>query len=229
MPSLPRRALSASLLATCVAAVATGCILMPPPLPSAQPLPLPTAAEPAPSAADPAPSPAVSASGELPELLELNTPLEPGTLPGWETSILTDSAFTVEADNDFPIGPTISVREVATQCTFWAYQGAQDGASTDERANTELTLAGVTGTEPGEWEAAELPLEPSASQGVSVVFLSIYDEDPATGDVEAWFARNFLSSETTSTIRGTCPASAGGIDHIDEVVAEHFQVNFLLP
>lgn len=241
MPPVPRRPLSAALLATGVALVATGCVLMPPPLPSDDPIPQPTAVgvEPTEQPSDPSTDPSTQPSTEpgtdpgvssgLPEVLELNTVLEPGTIPGWETSILTDSDFSVEADNDFPMGPTLSVREPATGCSFWAYQGAQDGASADERENTELTLASTTGTDPADWEAAELPLEPSASQGVSVVFLSIYEEDETTGDIEAWFARNFQSSQTTSAIRAACGPDTGGIEHIDEVVLEHFQINFLVP
>lgn len=224
-------------LAAGAALALSGCIIMPPPTSTA--VPTQPTVEPQPSggvepteetspspSSDPSPS---ADAGDLPEYVDFGTALEPRTLAGWETSILSDASFEVQPDSDFPAGPTISVVETATGCTFWAYQGAADSDSTDETASTEATLEALTGVSSDEWEADVVDLGPSASQGVTVAFLSLYSEDDATGDVEALYARNFQSSGTTSAIRANCGADAGGIDHIDEVVFEQFQINFLAP
>lgn len=228
--SSPRRRLAPPLvlLAAGAALCLSGC-LTPPPLPTAQAQPTPQAPSTASSAA---PTPAATstpvADGDLPELVAINTPLAPGTLAGWETSILTDEAFEPQADSDFPAGPTISVVETATGCTFWAYQGTQDSESTDEAVSSAATLAIVSSSSPDDWEPDVVELEPSASQGIAVEFLSIVQEHD-DGGAEAWFARNFQSSGSTSSIVASCPAGAGGVEHIDEVVLEHFHVNFLQP
>ncbi|ERG63336.1 hypothetical protein L332_02570 [Agrococcus pavilionensis RW1] len=205
----------------------TGCVVgPPPPVEHGEPEP---SLEPSPDASpDPSPSADEPQPGALPDVLELGMIAAEGALPGWETSIITDGDFEPQPDSDFPIGPTISVVETATGCTFWAYQGQQDSADPDEVANTQATLAAITGTAPGDWEADEFVLEPSASQGVSVVLLSIFSEAD-DGAVQAVYARNFQSSQTTSAIRAECGPDAGGIDQIDDVVSEHFQINFLLP
>ncbi|QUW19090.1 hypothetical protein [Agrococcus sp. Marseille-Q4369] len=227
--STARRSPVSQLLVVAAALVSlTGCVIAEPPVElqpdGPAPAPAPTVdATPAPSASADDPDP-----GALPEVLELGMIAAEGALPGWETSIITDSDFEVQPDSDFPIGPTISVVETATGCTFWAYQGQQDSADPDEVANTQATLAAITGTAPGDWEADEFALEPSASQGVSVVLLSIFSEAD-DGSVQAIYARNFQSSQTTSAIRAECGPDAGGIEHIDDVISEHFQINFLLP
>ena len=235
MASVSRRPLAAPLvlLAAGASLSLTGC-LMPPPLPTAAPAPQPTAVADAATPTTPAtaaPADPGASAEDLPELLTLNTPLAPGTLPGWETSVVADgAAFAVQPDSDFPVGPTISVVEIATGCAFWAHQGEADSDSTDEVESTHATLYNVTQTTPEdwEWEPDVVPVGPSASQGVTVEFLSLaFDLDD--GGVEAWFARNFQSSGTTSTIRATCPADAGGLEHIDAVVAEQFRINFQLP
>lgn len=222
-------------LAAGAALAMTGCVILPPAMPTIPPpaLPTETAAEPIePEPTDPAPTeseptdPGASA-GELPEILDFNTPLEPGTLAGWETSIITDPAFTVQPDSDFPQGPVISVVETETGCTFWAYQGLPDGDDTDEEASSEATLTTLVGEVPEEMDLFDIG--PSASQGVTVVFLSTVLEDTTTGEVQAFFVRNFQSSGSTSSIIATCSAEAGGLEHIDEVVGEQFQVNFLQP
>lgn len=203
-----------------------GCIPLPP-SPTIPPPALPTEAAPEPAQTDVAePSPSADA-GELPEYVDFNTPLEPGTLAGWETSITTDAAFEVQPDSDFPAGPVISVVETATGCTFWAYQGLPDGDSTDEEASSEATLAALVGAQPEELDIFELG--PSASQGVVVAFLSAVMVDESTGDTAAFYARNFQSSQSTSSIIAECSAAAGGLDHIDQVVGEQLQLNFLLP
>lgn len=220
-------------LAAGAALTMTGCIIMPPALPTAAPAQpsAPPSAEPTPTdGAEPtestAPSPSAD-SGDLPEYVDFGTALEPGTLAGWETSILTDSAFTVQPDSDFPIGPTISVVETATGCSFWAYQGMPDSDSTDEEESSLATLtAFLGGSAPESTDLVDLG--PSSSQGTTVVFLSTVREGDA-GATEVYYARNFQSSQSTSAIRGTCPAGAGDLESIDEVVFEHFQINFLAP
>lgn len=231
-PLRPRR-LPLLALAAGAALAMTGCVILPPTLPTAAPAqptvePLPTEGlepteelEPT-EGAEPSPD-----AGELPGYLEFNTPLEPGTLAGWETAITTDPRFTVQPDSDFPAGPTISVIEDETGCTFWAYQGLPDGDAFDEEASSRATLTTLVGAEPEEVDLFDIG--PSASQGVTVVFLSTVVEDAPTGEVQAFFARNFQSSGSTSSIVATCSAEAGGLDHIDEVVGEHFQINFLAP
>jgi|GEM_PF-4780785 len=220
------------LLAVAAGAALTlsGCIVLPPAVPTLAPPPAPTETRAAPEPVeteDVEPTPDAD-SGDLPEYVDFGTELEPGTLAGWETSIIADDAFAVQDDSDFPVGPTIHVVETATGCTIWAYQGAQDSADTDEYASSEATLAALSGTTTDDWDPDTLDLSPS-TQGVTVAFLSIYTEDEATGDVEAYFARNFQSSQSTSSIRATCGGTAGGIDHIDDLIAEHFQINFLVP
>ncbi|GEK78651.1 hypothetical protein ABA31_00020 [Agrococcus baldri] len=149
-------------------------------------------------------------------------------LAGWETSILTDpEAFAVEPDSTFPVGPTISVTEIATDCTFWAYQGVEEHDSGDEAENSEYVLGFLSQSSTDEWEPDVFELAPS-SQGVAVEMLSILSEGD-DGSTRAWFARNFQSSGSTSSIVAACPAGAGGIDHIDEVIDEHFQINFRQP
>lgn len=215
----------------------TGCIMppsgdpgTPPPTPTADPGETGTASTPTPAATPSATPSEPSAGGSLPELVAINTPLPEGTLAGWETSIITDSAFAVQSDSDFPVGPTISVVETATGCTFWAYQGAQDSESSDEGESSEATLSLLSSSSPADWSpgADVFELAPSASQGTAVEFLSIVQE-PESGSARAWFARNFQSSGSTSSIAAECPEGAGGIDHIDEVVLEYFQINFLQP
>lgn len=221
-PTLPL-----AILAAGVALALSGCIT-PPPLPTTAPTtPAPTTS-PDPVETSTAPTPQPSAEGGLPELVAIGTPLPEGTLGGWETSIITDEAFVLQDDSDFPAGPTISVVEAATDCSFWAYQGTQDGDSTDEAENSAVTLGILSDTDPGDWDADRVTLEPSASQGVSVEMLSIVHESE-DGAAEAWFARNFQSGGMTSSIVAKCPAGAGGVDHIDEVVLEHFQISFLVP
>lgn len=229
MPS-SRLRLTLLAVATGAALALSGCIVLPPAIPTTAPAPLPTETRAAPDPVeteDAEPSPDAG-SGGLPEYVDFGTELAPGTLPGWETSIIVDDAFAVQADSDFPAGPTIHVIETATGCDIWAYQGAQDSADTDEYASSEATLAVLSGTTTDDWDADTLDLGPS-SQGTSVAFLSILSEDDATGDAEAYFARNFQSSQSTSSIRATCAGAAGGIEHIDELIAEHFQINFLVP
>jgi hypothetical protein len=229
MPSSVVRRSPIAPLAVAVAATLAlaGCVVGPPPsvaLSEPEPTLEPSLdASPSPTAAADEPDP-----GALPEVLELGMIAAEGALPGWETSIITDGDFAVQPDSDFPIGPTISVVETATGCTFWAYQGQQDGTGTDEIANTQATLAAITDTTPADWEADEFVLEPSASQGVSVVLLSIFSEAD-DGAVQAVYARNFQSSQTTSAIRAECGPDAGGIEHIDAAISEHFQISFLLP
>lgn len=228
-PSVRRsKAMPLAMLAAGAALTLSGCIT-PPSLPTAAPAPSPqptTTAAPAQTSSASTPQP--SAGGELPELVAINTPLPQGTLAGWETSILTDGdAFTVEAESTFPEGPTISVTEVATDCTFWAYQGVEEHDSGDEAENSEFVLAFLSDSSPEDWEPDVFTLAPS-SQGVSVEMLSIIREED-DGGVKAWFARNFQSSGSTSSIAASCPTGAGDIEHIDEVVDEHFQINFLQP
>lgn len=229
-----RRPTVLPLVLTTAAALSLSACIMPPALPSAPtsaPTSQPTAAaDPVASSPAPVPSPQPTAAGELPDLLAMGDPLAPGTLAGWETSILTDAAFEVQPDSDFPAGPTISVAEPATDCTFWAYQGAQDSDVTDEAESSAVTLGILSSSSPSDWdpEADVFELAPSASQGVAVEFLSIVEERP-DGGVRAWFARNFQASGSTSSIVAACPADAGGVDHIDEVVREHFHINFLQP
>lgn len=218
-------------LAAGAALVMTGCVIMPPPLPTAgpaQPTTEPTTAPQPTDDTDPTESadPPPSAGGDLPDYVDFGTALEPGTLAGWETSILSDAAFEVQPDSDFPAGPTISVVETATGCSFWAYQGAPDGDSTDEEESSAATLAAILGSVPEELDTFDIG---PSSQGVMVAFLSAVVEDEATGETSAYFSRNFQSSESTSSIVATCSADAGGLEHIDEVVGEHFQVNFLVP
>lgn len=229
---MPRSTARRSPFAPLAVAAATmlslaGCAVGPPP-----PVELAEPEQTLQPAPDATPNPTASADepdpGALPDVLELGMIAAEGALPGWETSIITDGGFEVQPDSDFPIGPTISVVETATGCTFWAYQGQQDSADPDEVANTQATLAAITGTAPGDWEADEFVLEPSASQGVSVVLLSIFSEAD-DGAVQAIYARNFQSSQTTSAIRAECGPDAGGIDHIDDVISQHLQINFLLP
>lgn len=221
-------------LAAGAALAMTGCVILPPAMPTAAPaLPAETASEPIesePSGSEPTesePTDPGAGAGELPETLDFNVALEPGTLAGWETSIITDPAFEVQPDSDFPAGPVISVVETETGCAFWAYQGLPDGDDTDERASSEATLTTLVGETPEEMDLFDIG--PSASQGVTVVFLSTVLEDTTTGEVQAFFARNFQSSGSTSSIIATCSAEAGGLEHIDEVVGEQFQVNFLTP
>ncbi len=235
MSPLPRRPRLAPLVLTAAAALAlAGCVPLPPDVPPVitDPSPsVPQPSEPAPAPTEPTESTEPGTdpdAGALPELLEVGDVLEPGTLPGWETSITTDSAFAPQPDSDFPLGPTIHVVESATDCTFWAYQGQQDIDSTDEVESSEATLAALTDSSPDDWDADTFQLAPSASQGVAVVLLSLFEE-LEDGSTEAWFARNFQSSQTTSAIRAACGPDTGGIEHIDEVVLEHFQINFLVP
>jgi hypothetical protein len=225
----PSKALPLVVLATGIAVSLSGCI-MPPSLPTAPPQ-APTASPQPTAIADPietttAPTPP-SADGELPELVAIGTELPPGMVGGWETSILTDDAFTIEADSTFPEGPMISVVETATGCSFWAYQGDQDSDSTDEGESSEVTLGILSGSSPDDWEADIFTLDAS-SQGSSVEMLSIFEE-PEDGSVQAWYARNFQSGEMTSSIRAECPAGTGDLEHVDAVVGEHFQINFLVP
>lgn len=239
MPTRTHRPTTAALLLLPALAALTlsGCFT-PPPIPSSAPNPpatsAPTDPTPVPSspASSPAPTPSATAvpgaSGDLPELVSLNAPLPDGAQAGWETGIITDSAFTARDDQTFPAGPTISVQETATGCTFWAYQGQQDHDSTDEVENSAVTLGILSDSSPDDWEPDVVETAPSPSQGSAVEFLSIIQEHD-DGTAEAWFARNFQSSRTTSSIVAQCPAGAGGIDHIDEVVYEHFMINFLLP
>lgn len=228
------KALPLAILATGAALTLSGCI-MPPPLPTAAPTPSSqptTPPQPTTSAAPvetpSAPTPQPSSGGELPELVAINTPLPAGTLPGWETSILTDGdTFTIEADNTFPAGPTISVTEVATGCTIWAYQGVEEHDSGDEAENSEFVLGLLSESSPDDWEPDVFTLAPS-SQGVAVEMLSII-RDADDGGIGAWYARNFQSSGSTSSIAAVCPAGAGDIEHIDAIIGEHFQINFLQP
>jgi hypothetical protein len=215
-------------LAAGLALTMSGCVVMAPPPPTAAPAQPTVQPEPSddPGATESAaPSPSAG-SGEVPEYVDFGTALEPGTLAGWETSILTDAAFTVQPDSDFPAGPTISVVETATGCSFWAYQGAPDSASTDEEESSLATISAFLGGAPESTDLVDLG--PSASQGATVVFLSTIRESDA-GDVEVLYARNFQSSQSTSAIRATCPAGAGDLESIDDVVFEHFQINFLTP
>lgn len=216
-------------LAAGAALAMTGCIVMPPPLPSAAPAqptvePQPTGGAESTEAPEPSPS---AGGGDLPDHVDFGTALEPGTLAGWETSIISDAAFEVQPDSDFPTGPIISVVETETGCSFWAYQGVPDSDATDEEESSEATLSALVGGTPEDIDLFEIG--PSASQGVTVSFLSTVVEDDATGETKAYFARNFQSSQSTSSIIATCGADAGGLDHIDEVVGEHFQINFLIP
>ncbi|WP_072313685.1 hypothetical protein [Agrococcus sp. Marseille-P2731] len=237
MPNSPRRALGAPLLllTACASLALTGCIT-PPAVPTSAPSGAPTstaAPSGAPTETSAAPTPSASAApsaapGDIPELVAIGTELPPGTVGGWETSIITDDAFEVQPDSDFPAGPTISVVETATGCTFWAYQGAADSDSTDEAESSAATLALLSSSSPDDWDPDVFTLDRSASQGAAVEMLSIVQEvegDPA----KAWYARNFQSGGTTSSIMAMCPAGTGGIDHIDEVIIEHLQINFLVP
>ncbi|MGM1029959.1 MAG: hypothetical protein ACQEWM_08825 [Actinomycetota bacterium] len=217
-------------LAAGAALAMSGCLVMPPALPTAapaqptvQPQPEPTEQIESTEPSEPSPS---ADGGDLPDYVDFGTALEPGTLAGWETSILTDADFTVQPESDFPVGPTISVVQSATGCSFWAYQGAPDSASSDEEESSLATLTAFLGGEPESTDLVDLG--PSASQGTTVVFLSTVREDDA-GATEVLYARNFQSSQSTSAIRATCPAGAGDLESIDEVVFEHFQVNFLAP
>lgn len=225
-----RAAVAALIPASCVALAA--CIAPPPATPGTpEPAPLPTS-EPttAPtSAPSPAPptDPPSSAPADLPTSLPVGEVLAEGTLPGWETSILTADGFEPQADTTFPAGPLIHVIETASACDVWAYQGQQDGTGTDEREQTEATLAAITDTTPDQWTSESYDIGPSASQGVTVEFLSIAADDEQ--GVEAIYARNFQSSRTTSTIRISCPTGVGGLDHADGIVDEHFSINFLQP
>lgn len=224
------KALPLIVLATGIVVSLSGCI-MPPALPTAPPQ-VPSASPQPTATADPvetttAPTPPPSADGALPELVAIGTELPPGTVGGWETSIITDDAFELQPETDFPIGPTISVVETATGCSVWAYQGAQDSESTDEGENSEVTLGILSDSSPDEWEADIFTLDAS-SQGSSVEMLSIFEE-AEDGSVQAWYARNFQSGSMTSSIRAECPAGAGGLEHVDAVVGEHFQINFLVP
>lgn len=226
----PSMALPLIVLSTGIAVSLSGCI-MPPALPTAPPQ-APSASPQPTATTDPvettsAPTPPPSADGALPELVAIGTELPPGTVGGWETSIITNDAFELQPDSDFPVGPTISVVETATGCSFWAYQGAQDSDSTDEGENSEVTLGILSNSSPDEWEADIFTLDAS-SQGSSVEMLSIFDE-PEDGSVQAWYARNFQSGSMTSSIRAECPAGAGDIEYVDAVVGEHFQINFLVP
>lgn len=223
------------LLATGAALSLTAC-LTPPPIPIDVP-PQPTqvvdpgASTPAPTpdpSTEPTPDTTAAPAGDIPELVAIGAELPAGALPGWETSIITADGFTTQPDSDFPLGPTISVVEDATGCTVWAYQGTQDSESPDEEESSAATLALISNSEPTDWEADIFTLDASASQGAAVEMLSIIQE-PEDGSAQAWFARNFQSSGTTSSIIAECPAGAGGIDHIDSVVGEHLQINFLLP
>lgn len=228
------KALPLVVLATGLAFTLSGCIT-PPPVPTSPPEAPPTSSQPTtptepaqttePVETSAAPQP--SADGDLPELVALNTPLPAGTLGGWETSILTDDEFEPQSDSDFPVGPTISVIESATGCSFWAYQGTQDTDATDEVESSEFTLGLLSNSSPSDWEADVFTLDAS-SQGAAVEMLSIFQE-PDDGSAQAWYARNFQSGGMTSSIRAQCPADAGGIDHVDAVVGEHFQINFLAP
>ncbi|MCH1882966.1 hypothetical protein [Agrococcus sp. ARC_14] len=219
------------LLAAATALSLSACI-SPPPLPSAPPQPTATGVtDPIETSPAPVPTPSTeptAGGADLPDLVAIGTELAPGTQAGWETSILSTDGFEPQADSTFPAGPTISVLETATGCTFWAYQGQQDGESTDETENSNVTLGIISESSPDDWEADVFPLEESASQGVAVEFLSIISERD-DGTAHAWYARNFQSSGTTSSIMAHCPADVGGVDHIDEVVLEHLQINFLQP
>lgn len=238
MPFVSRRRSPAPLLLLAAGAslALTACITPPPSTtaaatPSATSAPSTAPADPSstPTApGSPTPTPTATASSQIPELVALGTPLPPGTLAGWETSIITADGFEAQADSTFPIGPTINVTETATGCTFWAYQGTADSDSTDETESSIASLAALSSSSPDDWEADTFTLAPSASQGASVEMLSIIQEvegEPA----KAWYARNFQAGGTTSSIMAQCPADAGGVEHIDEVILEHLQINFLLP
>lgn len=214
------------------AALSLSACITPPPLPTSAPVepssppvsegPVETAE--APPTTDPSSAP----TGDIPALVALGTELPQGTLAGWETSITTAEGFEVQPDSTFPAGPTISVVETETGCTFWAFQGTQDVNVTDETESSAATLGILSNSSPDDWEADVFTLEASASQGAEVEMLSII-QDSDDGSGEAWFARNFQAGGTTSSIMAECPAGAGGVDHIDEVVLEHLQINFLVP
>ncbi|WP_347757173.1 hypothetical protein [Agrococcus sp. ProA11] len=220
------------LLLAAGAALSLSACITPPPLPSgapADPSSPSVSEEPVETAA---PSPTTDPSGApaegIPDLVAINTELPPGTLAGWETSLLTADGFEVQPDSTFPAGPTISVVETATGCTFWAFQGRQDSDVSDEAENSAVTLGILSDSSPEEWDPDVFTLEASASQGAEVEMLSII-QDADDGSAEAWFARNFQSGGTTSSIVAECPADAGGVDHIDDVILEHLQINFLVP
>lgn len=233
MSPVSRRSSAAPLmlLAAVAALTLTGCFA-PPPLPTSAPADPTPIEDPAETSEAPSPQPTTSAptaapAGDIPELVAIGTELPPGTLGGWETSLLSTDGFEPQDDSTFPIGPTISVIETATGCSFWAYQGTQDSESTDEAENSAVSLGILSSSSPDDWEPDVFTLDPS-SQGAAVEMLSIIQERE-DGSAEAWFARNFQSGGMTSSIMAACPAGGGGVDHIDEVVREHLQINFLLP
>lgn len=219
------------LLAVGAALSLTAC-LTPPPLPSSgpvEPTSPPISEGPAETAEAPPTSESSSApTGDLPALVEIGAELPPGALAGWETSLLTAEGFEVQPDSTFPAGPTISVIETETGCSFWAFQGEQDTDVPDEQSSSEFTLGVLSDSSPDAWDADTFNLDASASQGTAVTMLSI-SQDNDDGSGQAWFARNFQSGGTTSSIIAQCPAAAGGVDHIDDVILEHLQINFLLP
>lgn len=234
MSSASRRSSAAPfvLLVAGAALTLTGCIT-PPQLPTSAPADPTPSAGPAETSEAPSPQPSTAAptaapAGDIPELVAIGTQLPPGTLGGWETSLLSTDGFEPQDDSTFPIGPTISVIETATGCSFWAYQGTQDSESTDEAENSAVSLGILSSSSPDDWEPDVFTLDPSASQGAAVEMLSIIQERE-DGSAEAWFARNFQSGGMTSSIMAECPAGGGGVDHIDEVVREHLQINFMLP
>lgn len=231
-PVSRRIAAAPMLLLAAGAALSLTACLTPPPVPTTPPVePINTSAPPEtsdPTTPDPTSEPTGAPAGDIPELVAIGTALPPGTLGGWETSIIADDAFELQDDSTFPAGPTISVIETATGCSFWAYQGTQDGDSTDEAENSAVTLGILSDSTPDDWEPDVFTLDPSASQGAAVEMLSIIQE-AEDGSAEAWYARNFQSGGMTSSIMASCPAGAGGVDHIDETVLEHFQINFLVP
>ena len=221
----PRRAAASIILAT--SALAVSACVPPPPSGSAQPIPTPLSPAPAPTTT-PTPAGTTGAAEELPSSLPIGTTLAPGTLAGWETDLVAATGFETQSDSTFPAGPLLHVVETSTGCDIWAYQGTQDGSGTDERAQTEATLATLTGTQPGDWVADVVTVGPSASQGVTVEFLSIVAADEGA-PLDAVYARNYQSSGTTTSLRIQCPAGSGDLDHADALVEEHFSINFLKP
>ncbi|WP_405218412.1 hypothetical protein [Agrococcus sp. Ld7] len=231
--SPPRRTTPLPLvLLTVGAALSLSACFVPPPLPSsapAEPTQPPVSEAPAETPeAQPSSEPSSAPTSDLPALVEIGTELPRGTLAGWETSFLTADGFQAQPDSTFPAGPTISVIETATGCSFWAFQGEQDTDVADEEESSAFTLGVLSNSSPDDWDADDFNLAASASQGSAVEMLSISQEND-DGSGKAWFARNFQSGGTTSSIIAECPAGAGGVDHIDEVILEHLQINFLLP
>ncbi|WAC65728.1 hypothetical protein OVA14_10380 [Agrococcus sp. SL85] len=221
-----RRALPALGVAAAALALA-GCIPLPPPIaPEAtvDPSPQPERTTAAPTPAGTASPGDTAAPGALPALLAIGDAAPEGLLAGWQSSLTTDAAFEVQPESDFPVGPTISVLETATGCTFWAYQGYAEQPTGDEQADSEAVLAALTSTSPDDWEADVVTVE-APLQGSAVEFLSIV-ADLDDGGVRAVFARAYAATGTEQAIDARCPAGQGDVDHIDAVVAEHVQVSF---